>query len=66
LSDLGDDSWMEGWRGSSTRCRRGRADELGAALVGGEIVGYLGDRMRIVAHRKAHPEIVGVDVVPRS
>jgi len=65
LTDLGDDSWREGL-GRLVDALRDEAalNELGAALVGGELAGYLGDRMRIVEHRKAHPEIVGVDVVP--
>ena len=65
LRDLGDDSWMEGLARLVDALQTEAAlNEMGAALVGGEIVGYLGDRMRILAHRKAHPEIVGVDVVP--
>ena len=65
LADLGDDSWQEGL-GHLVDALRDEAalNELGAALVGGELVGYLADRMRIVAYRAAHPEIVGVDVVP--
>ena len=65
LSDLGDDSWQEGLERLVDGFRNEAAlNELGAALVGGELVGYLGDRMLILAYRKAHPEIVGVDVVP--
>jgi hypothetical protein len=65
LRDLGDDSWMEGLARLVDALQNEAAlNDLGAALVGGEIVGYLGDRMRILAHRKAHPEIVGVDIVP--
>src|SRR5258707_10068533 len=61
LTDLGDDTWMEGLARLVDALRNEAAlNELGAALVGGELVGYLGDRMRIVAYRKAHPEIVGV------
>jgi hypothetical protein len=65
LTDLGDDSWKEGLGRLVDALRNEAAlNELGAALVGGELAGYLGDRMRLVAYRKAHPEIVGVDVVP--
>jgi hypothetical protein len=65
LSDLGDDSWKEGLDRLVDALRSEAAlNELGAALVGGELAGYLGDRMRILAYRKEHPEIVGVDVVP--
>jgi Sulfotransferase family len=65
LSDLGDDSWREGLARLADALREEAAlNELGVALVGGELVGYLSDRMRIVDYRKAHPEIAGVDVVP--
>jgi hypothetical protein len=65
LGDLGDDSWKEGLDRLTEALRNEAAlNELGAALVGGELAGYLGDRMRIVDHRKAHPEIVGIDIVP--
>lgn len=65
LRDLGDDSWMEGLaRLVDALQTEARLNEMGAALVGGELVGYLADRMRVLAWRKAHPEIVGVDVVP--
>ena len=65
LTDLGDDSWKDGLGRLVDALRNEAAlNELGAALVGGELAGYLGDRMRLVAYRKAHPEIAGVDVVP--
>jgi Sulfotransferase family len=65
LGDLGDDSWKEGLGRLVDALRNEAAlNELGTALVGGELAGYLADRMRLVAHRKAHPEIAGVDVVP--
>jgi len=65
LDDLGDDSWKEGLSRLVDALRNeATLNELGATLVGGELAGYLGDRMRIVEHRKAHPELVGVDVVP--
>ncbi|MDQ1454901.1 MAG: hypothetical protein QOH28_521 [Actinomycetota bacterium] len=65
LDDLGDDSWKEGLsRLVDALCNEAALNELGAALVGGELAGYLGDRMRIIEHRKEHPELVGVDVVP--
>jgi hypothetical protein len=65
LSDLGADSWKEGLARLVDALRNEAAlNEMGAALVAGDLVRYLGDRMRIVEHRKAHPEIAGVDVVP--
>ncbi|MDQ1460262.1 MAG: hypothetical protein QOI08_1746 [Actinomycetota bacterium] len=65
LTDLGDDSWKEGL-GQLVDALREEAslNELGAALVGGELVGYLADRMRVLDYRRAYPEIAGVDVVP--
>jgi len=65
LTDLGDGSWEPGLECLIDALQREAAlNELGAALVTGEIVGYLGDRMRVLQYRKEHPEIVGVDVVP--
>jgi hypothetical protein len=65
LTDLGDDSWKEGLgQLVDALCEEAALNGLGAALVGGELVGYLADRMRLVDYRKAHPEIAGVDVVP--
>lgn len=65
LTDLGDDSWKEGLGQLVESLREEAAlNELGAALVGGELSGYLADRMRVLEYRKAHPEIAGVDVVP--
>ncbi len=65
LTDLGADSWKEGLERLVASLRGEAAlNELGVALVGGELAGYLGDRMRLVDYRKQHPEIVGVDVVP--
>jgi hypothetical protein len=65
LTDLGDDSWKEGLDQLVDALREEAAlNELGTALVGAELVGYLADRMRVLDYRKAHPEIAGVDVVP--
>jgi len=65
LSELDGDSWREGLE-RLVDALQNEADlnELGAALVEGELVGYLADRMRVVEWRTSHPEIVGVDVVP--
>ncbi|MCU1427740.1 MAG: sulfotransferase family protein [Actinomycetia bacterium] len=65
LSDLGDDSWREGLeRLTDALTDEAKLNELGEAIVTGELVGYLSDRLRLVAHRSAHPEIANVDVVP--
>ncbi len=65
LTDLGDDSWREGLdRLVDALQHEADLNELGVALVGGELSGYLVDRMRVLEWRRTHPEIVGVDVVP--
>jgi hypothetical protein len=65
LADLGEDAWKDGLARLVDGLRNeANLNELGAALVAGELAGYLGDRMRILDYRKAHPEIVGVDIVP--
>jgi len=65
LDDLGDPSWRDGLERLVDALRdEAQLNELGAALVGGELTGYLGDRMRIIDYRKSHPELVGVDVLP--
>jgi hypothetical protein len=65
LDDLGADSWQEGLHRLVDSLREEAAlNEMGVALVSGELTGYLADRMQIVAHRKAHPEIARGDVVP--
>src|SRR4051812_5434677 len=65
LSDFGDDTWEEGLaRLVDALQTEARLSELGQALVVGELTGYLGDRLQIVADRRAHPERGAVDVVP--
>jgi hypothetical protein len=65
LSDLGADSWHEGLARLVDALREeARLNEMGTALVGGELAGYLRDRMRIVDWRKQHPEIGDIDIVP--
>jgi hypothetical protein len=65
LSDLGADSWHEGLARLVDSLRdEARLNEMGAALVSGELAGYLADRMRIVEWRKQHPEIGDADIVP--
>ncbi len=65
LDDFGEDTWREGCERlvDSLQTEAGLT-ELGAAVVSGEIVGYLGDRLQIVAERRVHPEIDARDVVP--
>jgi hypothetical protein len=65
LSDLGTSSWKAGLTRLVDSLREeARLNEMGTALVGGELAGYLADRMRIIEWRKQHPELQGVDVVP--
>jgi len=65
LTDLGDDSWREGLdRLVDALQHEADLNELGVALVGGELSGYLADRMRVLEWRRTHPEIIGIDVVP--
>jgi hypothetical protein len=65
LSDFGEDTWPEGLERLVDSLRRdARLNELGAAVVAGELSGYLADRLQIVADRRAHPERADVDVVP--
>jgi len=65
LDDFGSESYFEGLeRLVDSLVNEAALSELGAAVVAGELTGYLGDRLQIVAYRNAHPEIAGVDVVP--
>src|SRR3954451_12562969 len=65
LSDFGDDTWEEGLaRLVDALQTEARLSELGQAVVVGELTGYLGDRLQIVADRRAQPERGAVGVVP--
>jgi hypothetical protein len=65
LDDFGSDDWRAGYeRLVDSLNEEARLSELGTAVVGGELSGYLGDRLQIVAYRRAHPEIATADVVP--
>jgi uncharacterized protein (DUF2237 family) len=65
LSDFGEHTWQEGLERLVDSLRRdARLNDLGAAVVEGELSGYLGDRLQIVADRQAHPERADADVVP--
>jgi hypothetical protein len=65
LDDFGADGWQEGLeRLVDSLSDEAKLNELGAAVVGGELSGYLGDRLQVVAYRAAHPEVHDVDVVP--
>jgi hypothetical protein len=65
LDDFGADGWQEGLERLVDALRdEGKLNELGAAVVGGELTGYLADRLQVVAYRAAHPEIGAADVAP--
>lgn len=65
LSDFGEETWQEGLERLVDSLRaEARCNELGTAIVEGELTGYLGDRLRIVADRHAHPQRADADVVP--
>ena len=63
--DFGDASFRDGLERLIESFRHEAAlSELGIALVEGELLGYLGDRLDIVAYHKAHPEVAERDVLP--
>jgi hypothetical protein len=65
LADFGGDAWREGLERLVDALRSEAAlTELGTAVVAGELSGYLGDRLQIIADRHAHPARGEVDVVP--
>ncbi len=65
LSDFGEDTWTEGLERLVDSLHRDAAlNDLGVAVVAGELAGYLGDRLQIVADRRTHPERGAVDVLP--
>ncbi len=65
LSDFGDDMWRDGLeRLIGALNTEAALNGLGIAVVAGELAGYLGDRLQIVADRRVHPERGEVDVVP--
>jgi len=65
LDDFGGTEWREGFdQLVASLDGEARLNDIGHAMVPPELVGYLSDRLGVVAHRTAHPEIVGVDIVP--
>ncbi len=65
LDDLGEPSWREGLERLVEALREeARLNEIGKLAAGADLVGYLANRLGIVAHRKAHPGIARTDVVP--
>jgi hypothetical protein len=65
LDDFGADSWQVGLeRLVDSLNTEAKLNELGDAIVRGELTGYLADRLQIVDYRRAHPEIGEQDVTP--
>jgi hypothetical protein len=58
LDDFGEPTWQEGLdRLLDSLAAEARLSELGATIVESEVGGYLRNRLGIVAHRTAHPEL---------
>lgn len=65
LDDFGAPSWREALDVLvDAFAREADLNDIGAAMVPGELTGYLRDRLMITEQRKQHPEIADVDVVP--
>jgi hypothetical protein len=65
LDDFGEPTWQEGLdRLLDALEQEAALNDLGRTIVEGEHTNYLTNRLQIVAHRKAHPEIADADVVP--
>ena len=63
--DFGDAAFRDGLERLVDAFRHEAAlSELGAALVEGELLGYLGDRLDIIEYRKQHPAVADGDVLP--
>ena len=63
--DFGEPRWREGLdRLADALDTEGRINDIGQAVVPGELTTYLEDRLAITAYRAAHPEVATVDVVP--
>ena len=64
LDDFGEPTWQEGLdRLLDSLTGEARLNELGATVVESEIGAYLRNRLGIVAHRAAHPELGSVPIV---
>jgi hypothetical protein len=58
FDDLGEPTWREGLdRLLDSLATEARLNELGVSIVETEVGGYLRNRLGIVAHRAAHPEL---------
>jgi len=58
LDDFGEPTWQEGLeRLLASLAAEARLNDLGATIVETELGAYLRNRLGIVAHRRAHPEV---------
>jgi hypothetical protein len=65
LDDFGAPQWREGLdRLADALDADARLNDIGQAVIPGELTNYLQDRLRITAYRTAHPEVAGSAVVP--
>jgi hypothetical protein len=65
LEDFGEPAWREGFEQLVAALdAEARLNDIGHVMVPGELVTYLKDRLGVVAHRRAHPELGNVDIVP--
>ena len=64
FDDFGEPTWQEGLdRLLDSLAGEARLNELGVTIVETEIAAYLRNRLGIVAHRAAHPELGSVPIV---
>ncbi len=63
FDDFGEPTWQEGLdRLLDSLTSEARLNELGATIVESEVGAYLRNRLGIVAHRAAHPELGGTPI----
>jgi len=65
FDDFGEDTWQEGLGRLVPELREtARLNELGVHIAAGDMLSYLSARLGIIDHRKRHPEVADLDVVP--
>jgi Sulfotransferase family len=63
LDDLGEETWREGLdRLLASLSAEARLNDVGLQIVTGDILGYLANRLRILAWRRDHPEVARGEV----
>jgi Sulfotransferase family len=64
LDGFGEDSWREGLAVLvASLDEEAQLNDLGRAVVEGELVGYLSTRLRVLEHRRTHPQIADGTIV---